>query len=230
MEIWIDPRLTEYLKLRKKALQQREAPALFQLGQIYLRLQTSGGKKQAFSCFRAAAAHGYAQAQFMMGVCHEKGIGIRKNFRRAVEWYQKVDNSVTCDVMDHPGPVDEAENETLRLYLESPRFAASMDAMLDARQASAEHTPDAIREAAERGDADAQNYLGHLYYYGREGLEKDREQAGYWYRKSAQQGCEAGVLHWAQFCKWSGDYEEAARWYRQYALIRLRWREERLGL
>lgn len=45
MEIWIDPRLTEYLKLRKKALQQREAPALFQLGQIYLRLQTSGGQE-----------------------------------------------------------------------------------------------------------------------------------------------------------------------------------------
>lgn len=48
MEIWIDPRLTEYLKLRKKALQQREAPALFQLGQIYLRLQTSGARSRRF--------------------------------------------------------------------------------------------------------------------------------------------------------------------------------------
>lgn len=229
MEILIDPRLVKYLKLRKKALQQREAPALFWLGQIYLHSHTSEGKKQAFSCFRSAAAHGYVQAQFMMGVCHEKRIGVRKNFRRAVEWYQKVDSSVTSEVMDHPGTANEAENEIIRLYLENPRFANRMDAVLDARRDSEEHTPDAIREAARQGNADAQNHLGHLCYYGRKGVERDREQAGYWYQKSAQQGCEAGILHWAQFCKGSGDYEEAARWYRQYALIRLRWREERLG-
>ena len=42
--------------------------------------------------------------------------------------------------------------------------------------------------AAENGDAEAQNELGVCYYYGRRGVEKDYQQAVYWYQKAAEQG------------------------------------------
>lgn len=35
--------------------------------------------EEAFSCFLAAAQHGYNKAQFNTGVCYEKGRGVRKN-------------------------------------------------------------------------------------------------------------------------------------------------------
>lgn len=35
--------------------------------------------EEAFSCFLAAAQHGYSKAQFNTAVCYEKGRGVRKN-------------------------------------------------------------------------------------------------------------------------------------------------------
>jgi serine/threonine protein kinase len=46
-------------------------------------------------------------------------------------------------------------------------------------------------KAAERGNADAQNELGHLYQFGL-GTEKDNAQAFQWFRKAADQGNPGG--------------------------------------
>jgi serine/threonine protein kinase len=43
------------------------------------------------------------------------------------------------------------------------------------------------RDAAEQGDADAQNYLGRIYAEGR-GVVQDHAEAMRWYRKAAEQG------------------------------------------
>ncbi len=43
------------------------------------------------------------------------------------------------------------------------------------------------RQAAEQGDADAQNTLGECYYYGR-GVPEDKEEAVKWFRQAAEQG------------------------------------------
>jgi hypothetical protein len=43
------------------------------------------------------------------------------------------------------------------------------------------------RKAAQQGNADAQNLLGHLYETG-EGVPQDLAQAALWYRKAADQG------------------------------------------
>ncbi len=48
----------------------------------------------------------------------------------------------------------------------------------------------ALREwkpLAEQGDARAQDYLGHMYYFGR-GVPEDYAEAVKWYRKAAEQG------------------------------------------
>ena len=46
---------------------------------------------------------------------------------------------------------------------------------------------DRIIAAAERGDADAQNQLGVMYYRG-EGVVQDRCKSADWFRKAAEQG------------------------------------------
>ena len=43
------------------------------------------------------------------------------------------------------------------------------------------------RKAAERGDAEAQYWLGRCYYFG-EGVAWDRAEAVKWFRKAAEQG------------------------------------------
>jgi len=44
------------------------------------------------------------------------------------------------------------------------------------------------RKAAEQGYADAQSFLGLLYYYGGEGVTQDYAEAAKWFRKAAVQG------------------------------------------
>ena len=86
-----------------------------------------------------------------------------------------------------------------------------------------------ITFAAEQGDPYAQDCLGHNYCLGANGLEKDLEAAEYWHRKSAEQGCEAGLHHLAQFYKRADRYDEAVEWYRKYAELRIKQREAYFG-
>ena len=45
---------------------------------------------------------------------------------------------------------------------------------------------DELTFSAQTGDAEAQNALGEMYYYGNE-LEQDQEQAVYWFKEAAKQ-------------------------------------------
>lgn len=59
--------------------------------------------------------------------------------------------------------------------------------------------------------------------------ERDIVQAIYWYQESAKGGCEAGMLHLAEYYKNRKQYKEAAKWYRQYVEARIKWRNKRRG-
>jgi anti-anti-sigma factor len=72
------------------------------------------------------------------------------------------------------------------------------------------------REAAERGDAEAQYRLGTCYENGT-GIDQDFAQALAWYRRSADQG-HVGAQHalataYAYGMHVPQDYDEAVRWY-----------------
>jgi TPR repeat protein len=80
---------------------------------------------------------------------------------------------------------------------------------------------DLFEPLAERGDGDAQFYLGIMYFYGH-GVEKNYWKAGSWYRRSAEQGNadaqnNLGAMYY--HCPGVGacDSEAAARWYRMAA-------------
>ncbi len=76
------------------------------------------------------------------------------------------------------------------------------------------------RIRAEKGDANAQSALGHIYYHG-DGMPQDYTEALHWYGKAADQGdakaqYAIGYMHYHGQAV-SQSYPEALRWYRMAA-------------
>ncbi len=74
------------------------------------------------------------------------------------------------------------------------------------------------RPMAEHGDAEAQFYVGALYYHG-EGVPQNDAEAARWYRRAADQGYvtaqhNLGVMYY-QGEGTSQDHREALRWFRR---------------
>lgn len=84
------------------------------------------------------------------------------------------------------------------------------------------------KKAAKNGNAKAMYKLGHMYYYG-SGMKYDCKKALYWLEKSAAQGEESSAYQLGKHYKSQNQYKEAAKWYREYAEIRIKWRNNRLG-
>ncbi|EJN32792.1 TPR repeat-containing protein [Pseudomonas sp. GM78] len=94
------------------------------------------------------------------------------------------------------------------------------------KQAPKTHASEALeglRLAAEQGNPEAQHDLGFAYYNGRYGwgLEKDLQQAAFWYQKAAEQGqAEAANDLGVMYAKGVGvaqDKQQAAHWYQKAA-------------
>ena len=79
---------------------------------------------------------------------------------------------------------------------------------------------DRLREAAEQGDAEAQNKLGAMYAYG-ERVPEDSREAVKWFRKAAEQGfAKAQYNLGVMYSKGKGvaeDDQEAVKWYHKAA-------------
>ena len=72
------------------------------------------------------------------------------------------------------------------------------------------------RKAAEQGDVDAQNKLGHCYYNGN-GVSQSYVEAAKWYRKAAEQG-DVNAQFNLGCCYYRVEaFEEATKWYRKAA-------------
>lgn len=230
MEIRIDPRLKGYLELREKALKERDAGALYHLAQIHARMKGKKNEKKAYELYKSSATHGYAKARFIMGLCNEKGIGVKQSLPMAITWYIRAEISAASDIADRSDTADEMDRERLHIFREEPGFATELDDAAYERPDILESvTIEEIAIAAEQGNPYAQNCLGHNYCLGTNGLEKDLEAAEYWHRMSAEQGCEAGIHNLAQFYKRAERYDAAVEWYRKYAELRIKQCEAYFG-
>jgi TPR repeat protein len=95
-------------------------------------------------------------------------------------------------------------------------LAATMLALLSCSSPSSEK--DNVFKRAEKGDANAQFFIGHKYGTGK-GVPQDYAEAAKWYRKAAEQGhAEAQFNLGIMYDEGRGvhqDYAEAAKWYRK---------------
>jgi TPR repeat protein len=96
----------------------------------------------------------------------------------------------------------------------------SIDLLQPSANVQREEQLQRLLQAANRGDADAQNALGVAYDDG-DGVAQDSARALEWYRKAAEQGHAAAQNNLAFMYEVgrgvSLDYDEALRWYRRSA-------------
>lgn len=224
MQINYSGPLKRMLEFKELAEKKNDEQAQFQLAELYIASKNPVLLSEAVELYKKSAKQGFTDAKFALGRCYEEGIGVRKNYRGAIQWYKAAEISITNDLFKYPDPVGEADRARLDSLVESGIF----DMLMDSIDYDNEPTLETDECNAELGDADAQNSLGCRYKVGKD-VEKDISKAFYWFHKSAEQGCEAGMLHLAELYEKTKNYKEAAKWYRRYTEMRIQWRNERLG-
>ena len=123
--------------------------------------------------------------------------------RMALDMQDRTVRSLSADPV--PGTPGRPPSESV------PRKDGAAPGLVAASEADAQ-----IREAAERGDAQAQNKLGTMYEYG-EGVTKDYRQAALWYRRAAEQGFTLAQANLGAMYEYGDgvaqDYGQAVLWY-----------------
>ncbi len=190
---------------------------------------------------RGSAAHSAASMELMKIASSDKSdaekiAALKKRFPEAFK-LSEADVPSGADLFEH---IDKAEKYLNSRYerLSAAHRAASMKLMeitssgkSDAEKIAAlkKRFPEAFKlseaekkylAAAEKGDAEAQLFLGVCYHDG-DGVEKDLKQAVYWYRKAADQG-DASAQFFLGLCYYTGDgvekdLKQAVYWWRKAA-------------
>ena len=153
-------------------------------------------KVEAVKWYRKAAEQGNAVAQCNLGICYERGNGVRRDKVEAVKWYRKAAEQGNASaqynlgicysdgdvVAKHPTPVDAI------MSLPDPIINLGLSKLgIGSGHKDAAEAVKWFQKAAEQGNADAQNKLGCCYEEG-SGVKKDLAEAVKWYRKAAEQG------------------------------------------
>ena len=123
---------------------------------------------EAVRWYRKAAEQGFANAQYLLGVCYTKGEGVTQDYAEAVRWYRKAAEQGVADAQYLLGVCYANGEGVTRDYAEAARW---------------------YRKAAEQGVVEAQYSLGCCYLR-EEGVAKNYNEAARWWRMAAEQGHE----------------------------------------
>lgn len=150
--------------------------------------------QQAASWYEKAANQGQSEAQCTLGWLYHCGLGVPKNLSLAIYWYQK------AAVQQY-----ERLSQEARIYL-GDIYAQGDCVPVNLPQADHwyQQAFACYQHLAEQGWAPAQYGLGLMHERGK-GVEPDREKAGYWYQKAAEQGDELARAALAALSKANGD-------------------------
>jgi len=216
----------------RKAAEQGDAEAQFQLGECY-RLGTGVAQdiEEAAKWYRKAAEQGHAVAQHSLGVFHLHGFGIAEDREKAVEWFRKAaeqgyEDSINV-LKQMENPQEETELERIRKAAEQGDAEAQYKLGVCYKKGSGvsfslSEAAEWFRKAAEQGLAEAQYELGVYYInYYVDGVAKYSEEAIQWFRKAAEQGHVVAQhnlgVYYEQGTGVAQDNAEAAKWYRKAA-------------
>jgi len=145
------------------------------------------------------AEGGDPDAQFRAGLAYDTGVGVKRDYRQAADWYRKAANSGNPGAQSNLAGlysrglgVPQSDNEAFRWYM----------------------------RAAAAGNAAAQNNLGFLYAEGR-GVSRNDGTAVLWYRKAASQDYPGGETNLGfMYSVGRGvplDAAQAMKWYHKAA-------------
>ncbi|MBE6401423.1 MAG: SEL1-like repeat protein [Verrucomicrobia bacterium] len=166
---------------------------------------------RAAEMYEQAAYRGNAEAQFRLGRCYADGIGVAPDPECSAKWYEK-----------------SAEGGHLRGQLQAGFICLSGDV----GPVRTEDGLEWIERSAKGGWWLAQGALFDIYYFGRYGIEVDKEKGIYWLRQLAETEPDdndsdkipterAGVYRsmYGTFWEDEGKPEEAAKWFEKSAAL-----------
>jgi TPR repeat protein len=177
--------------------------AQYFLGECYQNgTGTMRNEKLAFEYFERIANKNYAIGQVSVGNCYADGLGVEKDLKKAFDWYEKAVENGNEAAMHNLGLFYLNGNEFIEidyqkafeLFQKSAErehlngmtmlgycydYGIGID--IDEQKAF-----ELYQKAANLGNSTAQFNLASMY----EKIEKDVDQAIYWYKQSAKQGYE----------------------------------------
>ena len=164
-------RASQQAKLRIRAA-QGDAEAQYQLAKSL----SCQDKAQAFSWHQRAADQGHLDAIYEIGMCYYLGAGVAKDITASTQWLLRAAETGHTEAMFQLSELYQDYGDELE------QFADADD------EEWAEAVIFWLTKAARQGHEMAQYTLALDYEYG-ECVEEDMEQAVYWHRKAAEQGC-----------------------------------------
>lgn len=195
---------------------------------------------EAARYYKIAAEAGYAQGERNLGVAYRDGLGVAPDASEAFRWFRRAyaHGSVEAagDIGNRyrrgfPGqPPSKAK--ALRWYFIGARrgdagaqYSLALDYWRIGNSTWNDKQPFRraaryFRLAARQGHADAQTYLGNMYYTG-SGVEQSHEEAARWYSAAAEQADPNAMYNLAALYK-NGEgvtrsLDEAATWFHRAA-------------
>lgn len=139
------------------------ADAQYILGKLYSQEgMHSPEMKKALEYFSNAANLNQPDAQFMLALCYQNGIGVIKDPAKAITWYE------------------EARNHGLDAPAFNPKWSRSNEQIIMENWPGAEE----LRTAAEKGNSEAEYQMGLLHANGNK-VPQDDGKALFWLKKAA---------------------------------------------
>jgi len=193
------------------AAEQGLAKAQYYMGYFYLKeFGVERDTEKARHWLELAANQGHSNAQNQLGKIYENGIGVIRDHKKAIQWYQlsaNQGNMLAASAMREIPRRYRQFEEYLNLAKAGDAkaqfkvFFACIDGFINNEKSNhesvygnldknliKEHCTDYIAwgiAAANQGFNQAQFYLGRYYLHG-QGVEKDIEQALYWFQLAAE--------------------------------------------
>lgn len=132
-----------------------------------------------FADYLKRAQQGDVDAQIMVGMSYDTGVGVPRDKQQAAKWFRRA-----ADQGDLYG----------QMFL-AHKYDVGEGVSMNKQEAIKWY-----RLAAEQGDAEARKILGQAYDDG-DGVQKNKQEAIKWYRLAAEQGdsdaqISVGVLYW----------------------------------
>jgi TPR repeat protein len=149
-------------------------------------------------------AHYDPQARYLLGLMFEEGIGV------------DADREIAASLYLRAGRDGDAKAQFRYAYMiwEGITWSSTDSERYDARDIFS-YASKEITELARSGDAEAQYMLGYLYGTGK-AFPIDREEAGKWYLKAAEQRHAVAQYALGDYYK-KRDEREALKWFRRSA-------------
>lgn len=174
------------------AANQGVAAAQYQVGRMFWRGEgVPMDNEQAFLWCQAAAEQCFVQALTILGVLYWGGMGVVKNEDAAVRCWKEAVSGGDYTAADWLGKYYENESgismQTDFSPLKQVMSMGGSSETIPKKQPNWEEAARWYKLAAQHGVAHAQYRLGVFYHSGR-GVQKDKEQTRFWWRKAAEQG------------------------------------------